>query len=361
MFISLAIAIPLGRLTAYRANRPTDRAVSTVSFGLLSLPPLHHRRAAACTCSRSSSSWLPAQSKYYSFFDNPSRPLPEHAAAGDHPRRRRDRRSSSGCCAADMIATLQSDFITMARAKGMPTTRILFRHALRPSMFSLITAAAVNVGALIGGAVIVEKIFGLPGMGELTVEAVFRRDFLVVQFCVVIFAVGLRARELRRRRAVRRDRPEDPPCPSPCLTARRGLPRLQQRRGRSTLLTDSPFGVYQEAADDVSAPRATSRPQAAARLRSGSGSPSSGWPCSPFWPIFADYLPFIQPYQKVNVTALKQPPSSRALVRHRHASAATSSAGTIYGARMSLAIAGTLDRDRAVRRRDPRVDRRLLP
>src|SRR5439155_844906 len=64
------------------------------------------------------------------------------------------------------------------------------RHALRPSTFSLVTAAAVNVGALIGGAVIVETIFALPGMGDLTVQAIFRRDFLVVQFCVVVFAVG---------------------------------------------------------------------------------------------------------------------------------------------------------------------------
>jgi len=55
---------------------------------------------------------------------------------------------------------------------------------------SLVTAAAVNIGALIGGAVIVETIFALPGMGDLTVQAIFRRDFLVVQFCVVIFAVG---------------------------------------------------------------------------------------------------------------------------------------------------------------------------
>jgi peptide/nickel transport system permease protein len=91
---------------------------------------------------------------------------------------------------ADMVGTLQNDFITMARAKGMSTARILFRHALRPSTFSLITAAAYNVGALIGGAVIVETIFALPGMGDLVVQAIFRRDFLVVQFCVVLLAVG---------------------------------------------------------------------------------------------------------------------------------------------------------------------------
>ena len=90
----------------------------------------------------------------------------------------------------DMLATLQMDFITMARAKGMTTERILFRHALRPSLFSLVTAAAVNVGALIGGAVIVEQIFALNGMGQLTVEAIGRRDFPVVQVCVMIFAVA---------------------------------------------------------------------------------------------------------------------------------------------------------------------------
>src|SRR5205823_5941362 len=77
---------------------------------------------------------------------------------------------------ADMVGTLQNDYITLARAKGMSTSRILFRHAFRPSTFSLITAAAVNVGALIGGAVIVETIFALPGMGDLTVQAIFRRD-----------------------------------------------------------------------------------------------------------------------------------------------------------------------------------------
>lgn len=188
MFMSLAIAIPLGVLTAYRANRMTDRTISTVSFGLLSMPP-YIIGVLLVYLFALKLQWLPAQSKYYSFFDSPSLHfqnmlLPAVTLAlGEIAIFQRLLRS-------DMIGTLQQDFITMARAKGMPTKRILFRHALRPSTFSLITAAAVNVGALIGGAVIVEQIFGLPGMGQLTVEAVFRRDFLVVQFCVVIFAVA---------------------------------------------------------------------------------------------------------------------------------------------------------------------------
>ncbi len=185
--LSLLIAIPLGVLTAYRANTITDRSVSTVSFALLSLPS-YITGVLLVFLFALKLGWLPAQSVYVSFFDDPVEhirnmllPTITLAVAEVAIFQRLLR--------ADMVATLQNDFITLARAKGMPTRRILFRHALRPSTFSLITAAAVNVGALIGGAVIVEDIFGLPGMGSLTVEAVSRRDFLVVQVCVVIFAV----------------------------------------------------------------------------------------------------------------------------------------------------------------------------
>ena len=68
---------------------------------------------------------------------------------------------------SDMIATLQEDFILMAKAKGITNRRILWRHALRPSSLTLLTVAGLNVGALIGGTVVIEIIFGLPGMGTL--------------------------------------------------------------------------------------------------------------------------------------------------------------------------------------------------
>jgi peptide/nickel transport system permease protein len=188
MTLSLLIAIPLGVWSAYRANRPTDRIVSTVSFGLLSLPA-YITGVLFVFLFSVQLHWLPALSTYVSPFTDPV----AHAKAMVLPvvtlalgQVAVDQR----LLRADMVATLQQDFITMARAKGISTSRILFRHALRPSSFSLITSAAVNVGALIGGAVIVETIFALPGMGDLTVQAILRRDFLVVQFCVVIFAVG---------------------------------------------------------------------------------------------------------------------------------------------------------------------------
>ena len=90
----------------------------------------------------------------------------------------------------DMIATLQEDFIGMAKAKGMPTSRILLRHALRPSSLTLLTVFGLNFGNLIGGAVVVEVIFNIQGMGSLLAFAVAQRDIFVIQGVSVIVAVG---------------------------------------------------------------------------------------------------------------------------------------------------------------------------
>jgi peptide/nickel transport system permease protein len=90
---------------------------------------------------------------------------------------------------SDMIATLREDFVLAARTKGMPTAHILFREVLRPSSFSLITVAGVSLGRLFGGAVVVEAIFRLPGMGTLIVNGVTNKDFPVVQGAVLVLAV----------------------------------------------------------------------------------------------------------------------------------------------------------------------------
>lgn len=90
----------------------------------------------------------------------------------------------------DMIATLQEDYITMAKAKGMPNRHILLRHAFRPSTFSLVTVAGLNMGRLIGGALVIEVIFALNGLGRYLVDGIFRRDYIAVQGAVVVIAVG---------------------------------------------------------------------------------------------------------------------------------------------------------------------------
>jgi peptide/nickel transport system permease protein len=90
---------------------------------------------------------------------------------------------------SDTINTLQQDFILFARAKGVPDRRIMVRHALRPSLFSFLALAGVTCGRLLGGAVIVETIFSLPGMGSLIVNAVANKDFQMVQGSVLVVAV----------------------------------------------------------------------------------------------------------------------------------------------------------------------------
>ena len=90
---------------------------------------------------------------------------------------------------SDMISTLQQDFVLMARSKGISDWRILWRHALRPSTITLITAAGLNVGALIGGALVVERIFAIPGMGQEVATAMGARQVVALQSLVAVIAL----------------------------------------------------------------------------------------------------------------------------------------------------------------------------
>ena len=90
---------------------------------------------------------------------------------------------------SDMIATLQQDFILLAKAKGIRSRRILFRHALRPSSLTLLTVAGLNVGTLIGGALIVEVLFQIPGIGFMMQEAISQRQIVAFQSLVAIVAI----------------------------------------------------------------------------------------------------------------------------------------------------------------------------
>jgi peptide/nickel transport system permease protein len=94
----------------------------------------------------------------------------------------------------DQLAT--EDYIVTARAKGVKGWQILIRHALRNSMFGLITLIGLNLSTLIGGTVLVEQIFGLPGMGQQLLQAIGYRDVIVVQAIVSIIAVAVVASAL---------------------------------------------------------------------------------------------------------------------------------------------------------------------
>lgn len=91
---------------------------------------------------------------------------------------------------SDLIATLKEDFILLARCKGLSSGRILLGHALRPSLFTFITVFGMQTASLVGGAVIIETIFALPGIGRLLVTAIFSQDFPVIQGTVFLITVA---------------------------------------------------------------------------------------------------------------------------------------------------------------------------
>src|SRR5919106_3355725 len=185
--LALAIAIPFGVFAAYRAGSRADQVSNATAFGMLAIPPF----ALALVLSYYLGvrlGWLPV-----SGYVAPRDDLWEHVrrmalpaislAVGQVAVYMRLLRS-------DMIQTLQEDFITMAKSKGISPSRVLWRHALRPSSLTLLTVAGLNVGTLIGGAVIIEVLFSLPGIGTLLFEAITARQYIALQSLVAIIAVG---------------------------------------------------------------------------------------------------------------------------------------------------------------------------
>jgi len=91
---------------------------------------------------------------------------------------------------ADMIATLQEDFVVMARSKGLSTPYIMVRHVLRPSSLTLAAAAGINIGTLFTGAFVVEELFALPGVAFILVNSIYSDDYLMVQGMALVAAVA---------------------------------------------------------------------------------------------------------------------------------------------------------------------------
>lgn len=89
---------------------------------------------------------------------------------------------------ASMLEVLGQDFIRTARAKGLREWHVVYRHALRNALIPIITAVGLQFGALLGGAVLTETVFGWPGMGQLLVDSIFARDYPMVQGVVLVFS-----------------------------------------------------------------------------------------------------------------------------------------------------------------------------
>jgi peptide/nickel transport system permease protein len=90
---------------------------------------------------------------------------------------------------ASLLQVLESDYITTARSKGISERRVLMRHALRNAVVSTVSVLGVNIGFLVGGTVVIEQVFAIPGIGQLMITSVFQRDFPIVQGVTLVFGV----------------------------------------------------------------------------------------------------------------------------------------------------------------------------
>ncbi|KQT25528.1 MULTISPECIES: ABC transporter permease [Bradyrhizobium] len=186
-FIGLLIGVPLAIVCAARAGGAFDRFMTGGAFAMLSMPSfltailLIYLFAVELR-------WLPATG-YVPFTEAPLANLRFFVlpaltlALAEWPGIMRVLRS-------DMIATLQEDYIALAKAKGLKPARILFVHALKPSSLTLVTVTGINIGRLLGGTLIVESIFALPGIGRLLVGAIYTRDLVILQGVVLLVACG---------------------------------------------------------------------------------------------------------------------------------------------------------------------------
>lgn len=185
--IALGLAVPAGIIAAYRNRSGIDHALGSVSIGLLSTPAFVIGIGLIYTLSVALG-WFPASGYVRPsdgiFANLHSMILPALTLAlAEFPVYMRLLR-------ADMIATLQQDFILVARAKGLGVRDILLGHALRPSSLSLVTVIGINLGRLVGGAVIIETLFAIPGIGQMLVNAVYQHDHFAIQGVVLVVATG---------------------------------------------------------------------------------------------------------------------------------------------------------------------------
>lgn len=185
--IALALAVPLGVLAGYREGQFIDRILSSCAFATLAVPHFVSGIILIYIFAIELR-WLPAtgfQSLSGGLGQNlRSMLLPSLTLAlVEAPAYLRIIRS-------DLATTLREDFVMVARAKGLPNWRILLTHALRPSSLGLVTVMGINVGHLIGGAIVIETLFALPGVGSMLMESISRRDYLAVQGVVLVVSVG---------------------------------------------------------------------------------------------------------------------------------------------------------------------------
>ena len=184
--LSLAIAIPLGVLSAYRAGRRADKVISNSLFALSSVPNFAIALLLIIFVGVKFA-WLPTlgyapiAEGYWEHIKHMIMPVISLSIGlvATYTRLLR----------ADMIAALREDYVTMAASKGLSDRRILWRHVFRPSSMTLLTSAALSMGGLIGGAIVIESIFATYGIGFEVFAAIAGRQYVALQSTVAVIAL----------------------------------------------------------------------------------------------------------------------------------------------------------------------------
>jgi len=195
LILGTLIAFPLGVYTAYRNGQRQDRAINMVMLGFFAVPPFV---LAITFVLFLAIGGISVGDTDLGFKVLPgARYVPLGQDATDHFKHMLLPALSLALgqsavfmrlLRSDMIGTLRQPFIDLARSKGVSPTRTLWRHALRPSMFTLVTVMGFTIGSLIGGALIIEIIFTLPGIGSYMFNGIISRDFIAVQGGTLVIA-----------------------------------------------------------------------------------------------------------------------------------------------------------------------------
>jgi peptide/nickel transport system permease protein len=187
MVIAVTFAIPLGVLAAWKAGTWVDRTVMAFAVLGFSLPVFVLGYMLIYTGSVNLG-WFPVQG-YRSIFDDfwgflrhitlPSITLGVVYMA-----------LIARMTRATMLEVLNEDYVRTAFAKGLTTRRVLWRHALKNAMVPISTTIGLGLALLIGGVVVTESVFAIPGLGRLTVDAVLRTDYPVIQGVILVFSLA---------------------------------------------------------------------------------------------------------------------------------------------------------------------------
>jgi len=179
LLVCAAIAIPAGVLAAYRRGHPTDRAVGVFTLFGLAVPNFALGPVLILFFSIELG-WLPVSGRGGpSYYILPAATLGAALAA-----------ILTRMVRGSMLEELSSDYVRTARAKGISTRAVLFRHAFRNALIPIITILGLQFGTLLAGTIVTETIFSWPGIGRLTVQAISARDYPLLQGCILVIAVS---------------------------------------------------------------------------------------------------------------------------------------------------------------------------